>query len=153
MPRQRIHHSRMVYVFPGDFPQRLEGFKEESGLPWAELARRIGTYRHTVWRWTEGVVRPNVKHTMALLAMSHELGLGQQLTAWTVRDETLRETADLVVPPRCRGPRGKAAFRKGGGDRRDRNAERGGIHGCAGAAIVGVNCTSLAKSSQYITDI
>ena len=43
MPRQRIQHSRIVYVFPDDFPQRLVRFKEESGLPWAELARRLGT--------------------------------------------------------------------------------------------------------------
>ena len=44
MPRQRTDHSRITYVFPDDFPQRLERFKEESGLSWAELARRLGSY-------------------------------------------------------------------------------------------------------------
>ena len=66
MPRQRIHHSRVTYQVPHDFPQRLERFKEESGLSWSEIARRLGTYRHTVWRWAKGGVRPNVKHMMAL---------------------------------------------------------------------------------------
>ena len=47
MPRQHAHHSRMTYVFPDDFPQRLE---EESGLSWSKIARRLGTYRHTVGR-------------------------------------------------------------------------------------------------------
>ena len=80
MPRQRIHYSRRTYVFPADFSQRLERFKEESGLSWAEIARRIGTYRHTVLRWTEGVVRPNVKHMMALLELAKDLGLGHLFT-------------------------------------------------------------------------
>ena len=62
MPRQRTQYRRRTYDFPGDFPERLKRFQEESGLPWAEIARRIGTYRHTVWHWTEGKVRPNVKH-------------------------------------------------------------------------------------------
>ena len=35
MPRQRTHHSRVIYQVPHDFPERLEGFKEESDLPWA----------------------------------------------------------------------------------------------------------------------
>ena len=57
MPRQHTRHSRMVYVFPGGFPQRLERFKEESGLSWAELARCLGTYPYTVDRWRNQVVR------------------------------------------------------------------------------------------------
>ena len=34
MPRQRTYYSRRTHVFPGDFPQRLERFKVESGLSW-----------------------------------------------------------------------------------------------------------------------
>ena len=41
MPRRRINYFRDTYIFPEDFPQRLVRFKEESGLPWAEVARRI----------------------------------------------------------------------------------------------------------------
>ena len=76
MPRQRTNYRRSTYGFPDDFPQRLVRFQEESGLSWSEIARRIGTYRHTVWRWKEGVVRPNVKHMMPLLALAEDLGLG-----------------------------------------------------------------------------
>ena len=50
MPRQRTHHSGMVYVFPNDFPQR---FQRESGLPWAELQRLLGADRETVRRWRD----------------------------------------------------------------------------------------------------
>ena len=60
MPRQRIHHSRITYDFTQDFPERLERFKEESGLSWSEIARRIGTYRHTVGRWVEQSVTSQV---------------------------------------------------------------------------------------------
>ena len=40
MPRQRINHGRIVYVLPPDFPERLKLLQKESGLPWAEIARR-----------------------------------------------------------------------------------------------------------------
>ena len=46
---------------------------------WGKIARRIGTYRHTVWRWTEGKVRPNVKHMMALLDLADDYGPGAYL--------------------------------------------------------------------------
>ena len=38
------HYSGFTYAFPDDFPQRLERFKAESGLLWAELARCLGIY-------------------------------------------------------------------------------------------------------------
>ena len=41
---------------------------------------RIGTYRHTVWRWTEGAVLTNVKHMMALPELAEDLGLGYTFT-------------------------------------------------------------------------
>lgn len=44
MPRQRIHHTIETYDFPDDFAERLERFKEESGLSWAEIARRLGAH-------------------------------------------------------------------------------------------------------------
>ena len=80
MPRQRTQYNRNTYVFPDDFPQRLVRFKEESGLSWAELARRLGVYPHTVWRWKEGQGRPNVQHMMALLDLANDLGLGRLFT-------------------------------------------------------------------------
>ena len=81
MPRQRIQHSRIAYVFPDDFPQRLERFKEASGLSWAEIARRLGVYPHTIWRWRMAGIRPNTEHMLALLELADELGLGHLFTA------------------------------------------------------------------------
>ena len=58
MPRQRVKYFRDTYVFPGDFPQRLVRFKEESRLSWAEIARCLGACPRTVWRWKEGWADP-----------------------------------------------------------------------------------------------
>ena len=76
MPRQRTHHSRRTNVFPGDFAQRLVRFRGESDLPWAEIARRLGTYPHTVKRWWMEGVRPHFRHQMALLDLANDLGPG-----------------------------------------------------------------------------
>ena len=80
MPRQRIDYRRISYVFPEDFPQRLERFRQESGLSWAELARRLGTYPHTLWRWRNAGVRPSAEHMLALLELADELGLTHLFT-------------------------------------------------------------------------
>ena len=82
MPRQRIEYSRISYAFPEDFPQRLERFKKESGLSWAEIARRLGTYPHTLWRWKNVGVRPSAEHMMALLDLADELKLVHLFTRW-----------------------------------------------------------------------
>ena len=58
MPRQRIHHSRVTYQVPHDFPERLERFKEESGLSWAEIIRRLDIHHETMRRWRKGRARP-----------------------------------------------------------------------------------------------
>ena len=79
-PRQRTHYSRRIYVVPADFPQRLRRFKEESGLSWSEIARRLGTYRHTVGRWWKAGVRPNQHHLKALLDLADDFGLGSIFT-------------------------------------------------------------------------
>ena len=80
MPRQRIRHSRRTYLLPEDFPQRLMRFQKESGLSWSEIARRLETYRHTVWRWANGRARPNYQHRRALLELADSMGLGHLLT-------------------------------------------------------------------------
>ena len=76
MSRQRIQYKRRTQVFPDDFPQRLVRFKEESGLPWAEIARLVGTSPLTVRRWWKLGVRPNAQHLMALLDLAQDLCLG-----------------------------------------------------------------------------
>ena len=77
MPRGRISYRRRVRAFPGDFPDRLERLKEESGLSWAELSRRLGTHPETVRRWKEGRVRPNGEHMLALCELADNLALGR----------------------------------------------------------------------------
>ena len=112
MPRKRIDHSRTVYVIPPDFPKRLERLQEESGLSWAEMARRIGTYPYTVWRWKEGRGRPHFQHQMALLELADDLGLAHLLTAWTLPDKPGSEKPANIVPPRRRSPGRKAPRRR-----------------------------------------
>ena len=80
MPRQRNRYSSVTYVLPEDFPQRLKRFQEESGLSWSEMARRLGTYRHTVWRWAEGRARPNYQHRKALMELADTMSLGYLFT-------------------------------------------------------------------------
>ena len=79
MPRQRIHHTRETYGFPDDFPERLVQFQEESGLSWAEIARRLGIHPYTMRRWVLGRARPSMRHMMALLELAEELGLAHLL--------------------------------------------------------------------------
>ena len=127
MPRQRTHHSRRTYVFPDDFPERLVRFKEESDLPWAEIARRLGTYPHTVKRWWKEGVRPHFRHQMALLDLADDLGLGHLFTDWSIRRETGNGTpgsaggAAAMQEPKAKGgasarrPRPQGLKRKKGG--------------------------------------
>ena len=76
MPRQRIPYSRDTHELPADFAERLKRFKEESQMSWSEIARRIGTYRNIVWRWKEGLARPNKRHRKALMALADSMALG-----------------------------------------------------------------------------
>ena len=80
MPRQRTHHSRRTYDFPDDFTQRLVRFREESGMSWAEMNRRLGTDPHTIRRWRDDGVRPSVRHFAALLKLADSLSLGLLFT-------------------------------------------------------------------------
>ena len=81
-----------MYVFPEDFPQRLKRFQHESGLPWAEIARRLETSALNLRRWKDRGVRPHWRHLMALLELAEDLGLGHIFTDWTVPDEAQGET-------------------------------------------------------------
>ena len=78
--RARILQPKDPHVFPHDFPQRLERFKVESGLSWAEIARRLRTYPLTIRRWRFNGVRPNLAHQVALLELADSLGLGHIFT-------------------------------------------------------------------------
>ena len=80
MPRQRTHYSRRAHFkarfLPDHSPQRLGWFQHASGLPRAEIARRLGVSPMTVWRWSKGISRPNYRHLKARVALADDLGLG-----------------------------------------------------------------------------
>ena len=80
MPRQRTQYRRRTYPFPDDFPQRLAWFQHASGLPWAEIARRLGVAPLTIRRWRYKGVRPNYQHLKALHDLADDLGLGHLFT-------------------------------------------------------------------------
>lgn len=80
MPRQRIHHRRDIRKIPDDFPARLRRFQEESQMSWSEIARRLETYRNIVWRWKEGLARPNKQHRKELLELADSMALGHLFT-------------------------------------------------------------------------
>ena len=104
MLRQPTYYSRRTHVFPGDFPQRLERFKEESGLSWAEIARRLGTYPLTIRRWRYKGVRPNLAHQVALLDLADDLDLGHIFTDRSVQRET-RDDLPGSAGSACRSER------------------------------------------------
>ena len=80
MPRQRTYYNRRTYTFPEDFPERLERFKEESGLSWAEIVRRLDIHHETMRRWRKGRARPSMRNMMALVALARPLGLAHLFT-------------------------------------------------------------------------
>ena len=45
-------------VLPHDFPERLEGLKEASGLSWGAMARSIGVDRKQLMRWRKKGTEP-----------------------------------------------------------------------------------------------
>ena len=79
MARKRVRRQRTVYVLTGDFAQGLEAFKQASNLPWAEIARLLGTSVLNLWRWRKQGVLPNTHHLLALQELADARGLGHLL--------------------------------------------------------------------------
>ena len=80
MPRQRTKHSGDSVELTADFPERFKRFQGESGPSWSEIARRLGTYRNTIWRWATGRARPNYQQRRALMELADSMGLGHLFT-------------------------------------------------------------------------
>lgn len=79
MSRKRVRRQNTVYVLTGDFAQGLEAFKEASGLPWAEIARLLGTSVLNLWRWRKQGVQPNMQHLLVLQELADGLSLSHLL--------------------------------------------------------------------------
>ncbi len=60
--------------FPGDFPRRLDRFRQAAGLTWAGLARLLRVNARTVRRWKAGA-RVGSGHLVKLLTLAANLGL------------------------------------------------------------------------------
>ena len=80
MPRRRTQYRRKTDAIPDAFPQRLVWFQHASGLPWAEIARRLGVAPLTIRRWRYKGVRPNYQHLKALHDLADDFGLGHLFT-------------------------------------------------------------------------
>ena len=76
IPGQRIQHSRVALQLPRRLSSASEPVQGASGLSWAELARRLGTYPLTIRRWTDG----STQGALALLDLADALGLSHLLT-------------------------------------------------------------------------
>ena len=60
--------------FPSDFPQRIEVFKEESGLSWRALAKRLGVRPYRLRQWRRGI-RPDTRNLLHLVTVANGMGL------------------------------------------------------------------------------
>ena len=85
-----------------DFPQRLKRFKEESGLSWAEIARRLGADPKTVRRWQKDGVLPNAHYLLALQDLAKGRGLGHLFTVRATPFASLPELSGSLTK-RLRG--------------------------------------------------
>ena len=74
MGRQRQVHRPVQYIFPEDFPMRLELFKEASRHSWRSMARILGVKPKVLRAWRSGVV-PGSTHLLCLLTLADSLGL------------------------------------------------------------------------------
>ena len=71
---QRRVYRPVQFDFPEDFSERLERFKEESGLSWKALARLMGVKPYRLLRWRQGTL-PSSTHLFLLLTLADAMGL------------------------------------------------------------------------------
>lgn len=71
--QQWVYHVEPS-LFPEDFPERLQRFKDAAGLSWRGLARRLRVRMRCVWRW-KAVPRPDPGHLFSLFTAAEEMGL------------------------------------------------------------------------------
>ncbi len=72
--RQQCVYQVEPSLFPEDFPERLERFKEAAGLSWRGLARILRVSMRCVWRWKAGI-QPDPGHLFSLFTTAEEMGL------------------------------------------------------------------------------
>ena len=75
MGTQRRVHRPFRCVFPTDFPERLERFKEASGLSWRAISRMLGVSLHRLRQWRNKGVAPSPAHLFLLLTIAESMGM------------------------------------------------------------------------------
>ncbi len=73
-------------MFPPDFPERLERFKEASGLSWRAIARMLGVSLHRLRQWRNKGVAPSPAHLFLLLTIAESIGLRDGILMCPERD-------------------------------------------------------------------
>ena len=74
MGRQQWVYRLEPSRFPEDFPERLERFKEASGLSWRGLARELRVDIRQLRRWKKDT-RPDPGHLVAMFGLAARMGL------------------------------------------------------------------------------
>ena len=95
--RQEWNYPLERPEFPAEFPQRLERFKEASGLSWRAIARELRLRVRVIHRWRAGGA-PSAAHLVRLLEFADEQGLLRCLLPRPAQDEEMVSPA----PPRRR---------------------------------------------------
>ena len=80
--------------FPGDFPQRLDRFRQAAALTWAGLARALRVNARTVRRWKAGA-RVGSGHLVKLLELAAGMGLLHHLLPEMVDRYVLAEKSGM----------------------------------------------------------
>lgn len=93
--QRRVHGLPVIWVFPPDFPRRLELFQKESGLSTRRLARLLGVNPDRIRKWKKGSVAPNHTHFFALVTIAGAMGLRDGILMHGDRD--LAEGVDAEV--------------------------------------------------------
>ena len=72
--RQQYVYRIEPEVFPEDFPDRLDCFRQAAGFTWRGLARELRVSDRTVRRWKAGA-KVGSGHLVSLFALAARLGL------------------------------------------------------------------------------
>ena len=83
--QQRVYRP-VEYDLPTDFAERLELFKDASGLSWKALARLLGVSLHRLRQWRNKGAAPNPAHLFLLMTIADVMGLRDGILMQPERD-------------------------------------------------------------------
>jgi len=94
--RQQYVYHTLPEVFPPDFPDRLDCFRQAAGFTWGGLARALRVNARTVRRWKAGA-GVGSGHLINLLELAAAMGLLHHLLRGVASPEVPLESADQYV--------------------------------------------------------